>query len=243
MKLAIIGYGKMGRKVEALAAGHGFESCVTIDNMDEWITRAKSLSECQVAVEFTTPDTAPGNVARLADLGIPVVSGTTGWNEKVEETARIVEEKGTALLVSSNFSLGMNLFFNLNRYLAALMNPYNDYSPSIGETHHIHKLDAPSGTAISLANGLIRSIERLKSWAPASSGLPPEVLPVTSVREGEIIGIHTVSYTGTSDILTITHEALNRDGLAYGALLAARWIIGKKGLFTMDDMLFKQTLD
>ena len=223
MKIALLGYGKMGKAVEALALERGHSVGVTIDNEDDWMGKIESLRECDVAVEFSTPATVVGNIMRCFDMGMPVVVGTTGWYDQLESVVHDCQQREQALFVASNFSIGMNIMFELNRRLAQLMDGREEYAASITETHHVHKLDAPSGTAISLANDMKEELGR--------------TVPITSIREGEVPGIHEVVYDSDIDTLTLRHSAKSRKGLALGAVLAAEFLEGKKGYYTMRDML------
>ena len=223
MKIALLGYGKMGKAVEALALERGHSVGVTIDNEDDWMGKIESLRECDVAVEFSTPATVVGNIMRCFDMGMPVVVGTTGWYDQLESVVHDCQQREQALFVASNFSIGMNIMFELNRRLAQLMEGREEYAASITETHHVHKLDAPSGTAISLANDMKEELGR--------------TVPITSIREGEVPGIHEVVYDSDIDTLTLRHSAKSRKGLALGAVLAAEFLEGKKGYYTMRDML------
>ena len=223
MKIALLGYGKMGKAVEALALERGHSVGVTIDDEDDWMGKIESLRECDVAVEFSTPATVVGNIMRCFDMGMPVVVGTTGWYDQLESVVHDCQQRDQALFVASNFSIGMNIMFELNRRLAQLMEGREEYAASITETHHVHKLDAPSGTAISLANDMKEELGR--------------TVPITSIREGEVPGIHEVAYDSDIDTLTLRHSAKSRKGLALGAVLAAEFLEGKKGYYTMRDML------
>lgn len=223
MKIALLGYGKMGKAVEALALERGHSVGVTIDDEDDWMGKIESLRECDVAVEFSTPATVVGNIMRCFDMGMPVVVGTTGWYDQLESVVHDCQQRDQALFVASNFSIGMNIMFELNRRLAQLMDGREEYAASITETHHVHKLDAPSGTAISLANDMKEELGR--------------TVPITSIREGEVPGIHEVVYDSDIDTLTLRHSAKSRKGLALGAVLAAEFLEGKKGYYTMRDML------
>lgn len=223
MKIALLGYGKMGKAVEALALERGHSVGVTIDDEDDWMRKIESLRECDVAVEFSTPATVVGNIMRCFDMGMPVVVGTTGWYDQLESVVHDCQQRDQALFVASNFSIGMNIMFELNRRLAQLMEGREEYAASITETHHVHKLDAPSGTAISLANDMKEELGR--------------TVPITSIREGEVPGIHEVVYDSDIDTLTLRHSAKSRKGLALGAVLAAEFLEGKKGYYTMRDML------
>lgn len=223
MKIALLGYGKMGKAVEALALERGHSVGVTIDDEDNWMGKIESLRECDVAVEFSTPATVVGNIMRCFDMGMPVIVGTTGWYDQLESVVHDCQQRDQALFVASNFSIGMNIMFELNRRLAQLMEGREEYAASITETHHVHKLDAPSGTAISLANDMKEELGR--------------TVPITSIREGEVPGIHEVVYDSDIDTLTLRHSAKSRKGLALGAVLAAEFLEGKKGYYTMRDML------
>jgi len=222
MKIALIGYGKMGHAIEVLALRRGHTVACTIDAADVWPERM----DADVAIEFSTPATAVENIRRCWQLGLPVVCGTTGWYAQYEAMKAECLAGGHALLAATNFSIGMNIMFALNEKLAGLMRGRDDYRVSITETHHIHKLDAPSGTALSLQEQIVENGERGK-----------ETIPIESIRIGEVPGIHTVVYDSAIDTLTLTHEAHSREGLAQGALLAAEWIVGRRGVFTMKDLL------
>lgn len=216
----------MGHAVEAEAAGRGHRVVCTVDNETEWDSKAEALRTADVAIEFSTPATAVANIRRCFDRGLPVVSGTTGWNDRLEEVRSECLRRGQTLFTASNFSIGMNIMFALNERLAELMVPYPQYSIGISETHHIHKLDAPSGTAITLRDQIVECGKR-----EAAS------IPITSYREGEVPGTHTVVYDSEIDTLTLTHEAHSRKGLAVGALVAAEYVAGRKGCFTMKELL------
>ena len=226
MKIALIGYGKMGHAVEAAAHGRGHATGATIDTPADWQGCTEALKGCDVAFEFSTPATAVENILRCFDAGLPVVSGTTGWNSRLEEVVELCRRRGQALFVASNFSIGMNIMFELNRRLATLMAGREGYHVSISETHHIHKLDAPSGTAITLA-------EEIKAQFPDSR----VGIPIASHRIGEVAGIHEVVYDSDEDTLTLRHEAKSRRGLALGAVLAGEYLVGRKGYYTMHDLL------
>ncbi|MBR4739517.1 MAG: 4-hydroxy-tetrahydrodipicolinate reductase [Bacteroidales bacterium] len=222
MRLAIIGYGKMGHAIEEQALTRGHSVACTIDAGDPW----PAVIDADVAVEFTTPATAVENLRRCFALGLPVVCGTTGWNAQYEAVKAECLAGGHSLFTASNFSIGMNIMFALNERLAELMRGRDEYRVSISETHHIHKLDAPSGTALSLQRQIVEGGAR-----------SVEGVPIASFRIGEVPGTHTVVYDSEIDTLTLTHEAHSRKGLALGALLAAEWLVGKKGVFTMKDLL------
>ena len=222
MKLAIIGYGKMGHAIEELAQQRGHSVACTVDVGGRWPV----AGEADVAIEFSTPATAVDNIRHCWQLGLPVVCGTTGWNAQYETVKAECLAGGHTLFTASNFSIGMNIMFALNERLAELMRGRDDYQVSIAETHHIHKLDAPSGTALSLQRQIMERGKRKE-----------EKVPIESYRVGEVPGTHTVVYDSEIDTLTLTHEAHSRKGLALGALLAAEWVVGKQGVFTMKDML------
>ncbi len=239
INLAIIGYGKMGQRINELASEEGFRVIVVIDDEAGWVTSDFLLSQCEIALEFSTPATAPGNVSRLLGKGISVVSGTTGWHDKVGEMAKTALSCNAGLMVESNYSMGMNIFCALNRYLGNIMKDMIEYSVSLKEVHHIHKLDAPSGTAKKLVkdlDGILCGSDVVNETS--CHGDNKFTIPVESVREGDVFGIHEVKWTGQQDKISIKHEAINRDGFVRGAFAAARWIRGKTGLHTMDEMLF-----
>lgn len=227
--LVLIGYGKMGHAIERAAAQHGCSVVSTVDSESDWARAAESWRTARpdVAVEFSTPATAAGNIRRLMAAGIPVVCGTTGWYADYEGVADDCRRLGGRLLTATNFSLGMNIMFDLNRRLAELMRGRDDYRATITETHHIHKLDAPSGTAVTLQQQIVEAGCR-----------PADAVPITSIREGEVAGTHTVVYASSIDSLTLTHEAHSREGLAVGALVAAKWLAdAAPGVYTMSDVL------
>lgn len=236
----IVGYGKMGKRIADLASARGIDIHAIIDNENDWQKKIDEISDCDVAIEFTTPEAAPDNIKRLLSKNIPVVSGTTGWDERKDELISLADEKGVGLLIASNFSIGMNIFFELNKYLAKLMNRFPGYKVDIEETHHVHKLDAPSGTAKVLANDLVKNLKIYSGWLNDAKKPSENQIAVKSFREGEVTGMHKVRYKSMQDVITIDHKALNRDGFAIGALEAAHWIIGKKGFQTMEDMLFER---
>lgn len=228
----------MGHAVEAQALERDHEIAWRIG----WSNRAELtdalLRQADVVIEFSRPDAAFANVMACLRVGVPVVSGTTGWSEQLPQAEQYCRQHGGALLWASNFSVGVNLFFALNRYLARLMDTRDEYAPSIEETHHVHKLDAPSGTAQTLANELVANTARIKHWLPANGQpAPPDALPVTAIRRGEIPGTHIVRWDSAIDTLEIRHTAHSRAGFAAGAVLAAEWIIEKKGVFRMSDVL------
>ncbi len=236
MKAAIIGYGKMGREIEKvlLERGHEVALKIDVDNVEE--LNEQNLKNIDVAIEFTSPATAYGNVKKCLDCGTAVVCGSTGWNDGVQELKEYCRSKGGAFFYSSNYSVGMNIMFKLNKILAAMMNGQTEYDVTMSETHHIHKLDSPSGTAVTLAEDIIGAVERKKSWVNSATDKADE-LSIISYREGEVPGIHTVTYDSPADTLELTHSAKSRRGLVLGAVLAAEFVLGKSGAFSMDDML------
>jgi len=236
MKIAIIGYGRMGQEIEKIAIERGHQVGLIIDVNNAIDLTIEHLKNIDVAIEFTTPSSAVKNYKICFDAGIPVVSGSTGWLEQWDDVINYCTEKGTAFFYASNFSLGVNLFFDLNRKLAKLMNPFEQYQPEITEVHHTKKLDAPSGTAITLANEIIAEYDELKGWENAST-VQKDKLGIISVREGDVPGIHSIKYESETDFIEITHSAKSRKGFAYGAVLAAEFSVGKKGILTMEKLL------
>jgi len=236
MKIAIIGYGKMGKMIEetSIEKGHQIGLIVDLENLAD--LTPQNLSGHDAAIEFTTPEAAFHNINACFDAQIPVVSGTTGWLNKIEQVwARCLKENQT-LVYASNFSIGVNILFAINRYLARIMNKHNKYNPRIEEIHHIKKLDAPSGTAISLAQEILEEISRYDDWKLTDQ--PDEkTIPVRAVRANNIPGIHEIYYESDFDILSIRHSAKSRKGFAIGAILAAEFIRDKKGIFSMEEVL------
>ena len=236
MKAAIIGHGKMGREIEKILLERGHRIGAVIDEANASELDAAHLAGIDVALEFTTPDAAYGNIRACIDAGIPVVSGTTGWTNRLEELRSYCREKGGALFYASNYCLGVNLMFRLNRRLARMMERFDAYDVRIEEIHHTQKKDAPSGTAITLAEEIIGRIGTKERWVNRPAADPSE-LAIASIREGAVPGIHTVTYTSADDVLTLRHEILNRRTLALGAVIAAEFLNGKRGVYTMDDLL------
>ena len=234
MKIALIGYGKMGNAIEEVALQRGHEIVAKIDQ-NNYEKLGDSLKIADVAIEFTRPDAAVTNIRACLAANTPVVVGTTGWNNELEALTQETKLQKGSLLHASNFSVGVNLFFALNAQLAKLMSTHNSYGASISETHHIHKLDEPSGTAISLADQVIENHAVYDSWKLHVD--EDGVLPTRAFREGEVPGTHEVTYASEIDTISVKHEAHNRKGFATGAVLAAEWIPGKEGVFTMKDVL------
>lgn len=230
MKIALLGYGKMGKVIEKIALERGHEIVLRKSAKDSF----EGLEDADVAIDFSIPDAAVGNISACLNGDIPVISGTTGWLEKYHEMAQLCEERDGAFIYGSNFSLGVNIFFELNAYLAKMMGKLDQYKASIEEVHHVQKLDAPSGTAITLAKEIIEHSD-YSSWA---IGNPKEdELFINAKREENVPGTHTVMYESVVDAIEIKHTAHSRDGFALGAVIAAEWLQGKKGIFTMKDVL------
>lgn len=236
MKIAIVGYGKMGMTIEALAKGRGHDIAAVIDHDTKLSISDLSTEDVDVAIEFTNPDVAFHNLCSLAEKKIPVISGTTGWLDRYQEVVNLTNAHGSALLYASNFSIGVNMFFAVNQYVASLMAAQKDYQPTMEEIHHIHKLDAPSGTAISLADDIIDALPHKTKWINQSAD-DDDSLAIISKRIDEVPGTHSIRYESQVDQITITHEAFSRQGFALGAIIAAEWINGKSGIYTMKDVL------
>ena len=230
MKLALLGYGRMGKAIEHIALKRGHEIVCKVDkNLGEG-----KLQEADVAINFSIPDAAVENISNALDQSVPVICGTTGWLDAYQIVAQKAQKNNTAFLYASNFSVGVNLFFKLNKVLAQMMQPHKEYKVSMEETHHIHKLDAPSGTAITLAEGIIEN-SNITHWKLDEEA--KDSVSIQSLREGEVPGTHRIKYGSPIDNITIEHKAHNREGFALGAIIAAEWIVGKKGIFKMDDVL------
>jgi 4-hydroxy-tetrahydrodipicolinate reductase len=236
MKIALIGYGKMGKAIEAIAVERGHEIVlrIGIENLEDFTTENVKLAD--VAIEFTGPESAFENIKKLMEAGISVVSGSTGWLQHFEEAVEKCNQSGTGFLYASNFSLGVNLFFALNKYLAKLMSSFPEYHASITEIHHTAKLDAPSGTAITLAEQMISNLPEKNKWTTDANEGGDSIF-IESKRIDPAPGTHTIRYTSPIDTITIEHEAHSRQGFALGAVLAAEFLNGKKGLYTMNDVL------
>ena len=238
MKCAIIGYGKMGREIERILVERGHNVELVIDEANTQELTAENIAKVDVAFEFTTPETGADNVAKVLKAGGKVVCGTTGWLARFGEMKELTAAKGGALFYASNFSIGVNMMFRLNRRLAELMNPYSQYDVRIEETHHMWKKDAPSGTAITLAEGVIENLDRKSSWVnntPSSA----EELEIESFREGMVPGIHTVTYTSQDDFIELKHSITNRRALAMGAVLAGEYLskVTEGVVYSMDNLL------
>ncbi|MDE6234883.1 MAG: 4-hydroxy-tetrahydrodipicolinate reductase [Muribaculaceae bacterium] len=239
MKIALIGHGKMGHIIEEIALNRGHEIVKIIDEHNIHELASEEFRSADVAIEFTRPDSAVDNILKCFAAGVPVVCGTTGWTDSLPELKDMCSRGDGTLLWSSNFSVGMNIFMALNRYLTRIMARFPEYKPSMEETHHIHKLDHPSGTAITLAEDLISLYPPMQRWEEPAEGTPVEAdaLAITAKREGEVPGIHSITWNSEADEITITHSAHSRAGFALGAVIAAEWLPGHKGFFSMKDVL------
>lgn len=235
LQIALIGYGKMGKMIEEVGLERGHHILCTIDSDVDWQQKTHLLENADVAIDFSLPQTAVAHIQTLLGLNIPLVIGTTGWYSKLAEITAFCHKKNAALFYAPNFSLGMNIVFQLNQQLAKLVNT-TAYRLSIKETHHIHKLDAPSGTALQLANDIIANNTTYSQWA--ITDMPDkEVLPIEVHREGEVNGIHEIIAHSPEDSFSLRHEAFSRRGFALGAVVAAEFLAGKTGVFTMKDLL------
>jgi 4-hydroxy-tetrahydrodipicolinate reductase len=238
MRIALLGYGRMGHEIEKLAEEQGHSIVLKTDISNPGNFNRDTASLCDVAVEFTGPDAAADTVIRALEYGIPVVSGSTGWLSRYDEVVSICHSKNGSFIHSSNYSIGVNVLFMLNEVLARILSTLPGYTASIEEIHHTGKVDAPSGTAISLASGIMAQNRRYKGWRQEEEHEDEAFrIAVRSVREGNVTGIHSVTWRSVNDIITLRHEALNRRGLAEGAILAAEYIRTRKGVFTMTDIL------
>ena len=240
MKIALIGYGKMGKMIEqiALSRGHEIVSIIDIDNQQDF--ESEAFASADVAIEFTTPKAAYGNYLKAWAKGVKVVSGSTGWMKEHGDDVRractpsALDPHPSTLFWASNFSIGVAIFSAVNRYLAKIMNEFPQYDVEMEETHHVHKLDHPSGTAITLAEEIVERLDRKEGWAEDTTN--PSLLRVDHIRRGEVPGIHTVRYDSEADVITITHDAHSRKGFALGAALAAEFTAKHEGLLTISDM-------
>ncbi|MCU0362961.1 MAG: 4-hydroxy-tetrahydrodipicolinate reductase [Bacteroidales bacterium] len=236
MNIALIGYGRMGHEIEAIAMQRGHTVKLRVDLANKAELDDRNLKDIDVAIEFSSPEVAFDNVAACLNRKVPVVSGTTGWNDKVSLAADLCRKKKTAFIHSSNFSIGVNLLFRLNRDLARQMDRYRQYSASIEEIHHTKKLDAPSGTALSLAQGIVGEHMGYTGFAMEGE-VSSNKIPIRAVREGAVPGTHIITWDSEIDSIVLKHEAKNRQGFALGAVVAAEFISGKEGVFSMSDVL------
>jgi 4-hydroxy-tetrahydrodipicolinate reductase len=230
MKIALLGYGKMGQTIERIAVERGHQIVLKKDEFNTY----EGLSDADVAIDFSIPAVAVSNISNSFNANVPVISGTTGWLEHYDEMVTLCTEKNGGFISSSNFSLGVNLFFELNEYLAQMMSKFDSYRVEMEEIHHTQKLDAPSGTAISLAKGVIEN-SNYTNWTLEEA--KENEIHIEAKRIGDVPGTHTVTYNSVVDSIEIKHTAHNRDGFALGAVIAAEWIVGKHGIFTMKDVL------
>ncbi len=231
MKIALLGYGRMGKEIEKVAIQRGHDVVIKAD-----IDSVYNIKEANVAIDFSIPGAAFNNISNCLNNKVPVISGTTGWLDDYEKAVKLCEEKKGAFIYASNFSLGVNIFFELNKTLAKLMNQLKQYKVNIEEIHHTQKLDAPSGTAITLAEGIIKNSDH-KDWKLSKDISDKKEIPITAKRIENVPGTHTVSYESEVDTIDIKHIAHNRQGFALGAVIAAEWLMGKTGVFTMNDVL------
>lgn len=244
MKIVLLGFGKMGQLIEKFSLKRGHEVVLVVDAHNRDSITAADLQGADVAIDFSTPDAALGNISLCFEANLPIVVGTTGWYEHLDEVKALCLEANQSLLYGSNFSIGVNIFFHVNRLLAKAINPYQQYDVQVEEIHHIHKLDAPSGTAITIAEGIIENMDAKKSWvnevvdANNNSSLvsKPEELLIESLRIEEVPGTHTVLYSSEVDQIEFKHTAHNREGFALGAVVAAEWLKGKKGFYQVTEM-------
>ena len=247
----------MGHAIERIALGRGHEIVCRIDADNTALLGSEEFAKADVAIEFTTPATAAGNIRASVEAGVPVVCGSTGWYDSLPDVGKAVEQAGSALLASTNFSVGVYLTRLANSYLASLMGRVDAYRPTLSETHHVHKLDYPSGTAITMAGDLVDNCRRIDRWECVGevrmdepqaaeearavderiAATPADVLPVAAYRHDEVAGIHSVEWDSEADTILLRHSAKSRDGFALGAVMAAEWLCGRKGVFTIDDMM------
>jgi 4-hydroxy-tetrahydrodipicolinate reductase len=250
MKIALIGYGKMGHIIEQIALSRGHQIVATIDINNQEDFQSEAFRSAEVAIEFTSPHTAVANLHRCFENGVPVVCGSTGWYGELPEVSQACVAAEGALFYASNFSIGVNIFQAVNKYLAHIMNGFTNYDVRMEETHHIHKLDSPSGTAITLAETIVDQLERKSGWTetaaptpqpnidkPLPATAPSDRMGITAFRRDEVPGIHTVIYESDVDTITLTHDAKSRAGFALGAVVAAEFLAGKKGIYNMSDLL------
>lgn len=236
MKIALSGYGKMGKEIEKIALERGHEIILKFNDPDDWVGKDDLLRQADVAIEFSMPHSVVSNIFKCFDANVPVVVGTTGWFGQLDHVKAVCHEHHRSLFYASNFSVGVNLFFEINRVLANLMNDHEEYEVKMEETHHEGKVDAPSGTAIKLANDIVDHIARKDIWVNHSTDKDYE-LEIVSHRIDQVPGTHVVSYDSDIDQIEIKHTAKSRVGFAKGAVIAAEWLVGKKGVFTMGDLI------
>lgn len=237
MKIAIVGYGKMGKMIEtiALQRGHTIACAVGTTNTDAINT--PDFANADVAIDFSTPASVLHNINKCFAANIPVVVGTTGWNAQLASVTEQCVAQQQALLHASNFSVGVNVFFAINKKLAQLMQPYTDYEITMQEVHHLQKLDSPSGTGISLANDVLNNNSKYNAWSLLEDKTSTTQLAIEALRKPDVVGFHSITYQNSIDTITISHDAHTRQGFAQGAVIAAEWLVGKQGVFTMNDVL------
>lgn len=242
MKIVLLGYGKMGQLIERFAMKRGHEVVLIVDESNRSSITSEDLEDADMAIDFSTPDAALENISLCFESDLPLVVGTTGWYEHLEEVKGTCLDADQSLLYGSNFSIGVNIFFHINKMLAKAVNPYKQYDVQVEEIHHIHKLDAPSGTAITIAEGILENSDDKKSWVNSVEGSGEEVIPkadellIESLRIEEVPGTHTVLYSSEVDQVEFKHTAHSREGFALGAVIAAEWLFGKKGFYQVTEM-------
>lgn len=242
MKIVLLGYGKMGQLIERFAMKRGHEVVLIVDEQNRDSISSEDLEDADIAIDFSTPHAALENISLCFESNLPLVVGTTGWYDHLDEVKATCLEAGQSLLYGSNFSIGVNIFFHINKLLAKAINPYKQYDVQVEEIHHIHKLDAPSGTAITIAEGILENNEDKSSWVNSVEGSGEEVIPkanellIESLRIEEVPGTHTVLYSSEVDQIEFKHTAHSREGFALGAVIAAEWLFGKKGFYQVTEM-------
>lgn len=232
MKIALLGYGKMGQTIEKIAESRGHEIVSRVSSPENF-----TLENADIAIDFSIPDSAVNHITKCFEAGIPIVSGTTGWLDSYEDMVALCKEKNGGFIYASNFSVGVNLFFEFNKKLAQIMAPHNDYKVDMTEIHHTQKLDAPSGTAITLAEGIIETTPHTDWSLAEGQSIKDNHIPITAEREGTVPGTHIINYKSNIDTITLSHEAHSRQGFAQGAVVAAEWLLDKQGIFSMRDVL------
>jgi len=236
MDIIISGYGKMGKEIEKIALHRNHSILNIVDQVSDWEKLNISKNKFPVVIDFSQPDVVVENIKHCFNNNLPIIVGTTGWENYHSEIKKLCKEKNQSILVASNFSIGMNIFFAMNKQLSSIMDKFETYDVSLSETHHIHKLDKPSGTAVTLAEQILENVKRKDKYSVNKNQIV-DVLSIESIREGEVIGDHTIKYTSDIDEIKISHSAKNRQGFALGAVVAAEWIQRKKGVFSMNEVL------
>ncbi|MBC7412393.1 MAG: 4-hydroxy-tetrahydrodipicolinate reductase [Bacteroidia bacterium] len=237
MKIVLLGYGKMGKMIEAIALERGHTIACTVSTNKLSMMETEAFTTADVAIDFSTPTSVVHNIHTCFAKNIPVVVGTTGWNNELATITDQCNQQQQALLHASNFSIGVNVFFAINKKLAQLMQPYPSYNISMQEVHHLQKLDAPSGTGISLANDILKNNNNYNDWVLLENKNSNTQIPIEALRKPDVVGFHSITYNSPIDNITISHDAHTRQGFAQGAVIAAEWLVGKKGVFTMNDVL------